>query len=185
MLSFAIGEASGLNGVPGRAFQARDRWGHIGATSGPRTTGPQWTTTVIAGPSSAQLAGQAEADVAGRRDPRQVSDTEEDAGSPRRCGIPRSGWSRSASRLPCGLRDRECCRGASGSTPRTSPRFPLGPRRSRPVRRRLRRAAHGACLGAKAPAFSRYAPDVRFDGDHHTALWPGESRPFTAARAVK
>jgi hypothetical protein len=37
----------------------------------------------------------------------------------------------------------------------------------------------GRCQG---PAFSRYAPDVRFDSDHHRALWPGESRPSAAAQ---
>jgi hypothetical protein len=36
---------------------------------GPRTTGPQRTTSVTAGPSSAQLTGHAEAGVAGRRGP--------------------------------------------------------------------------------------------------------------------
>ena len=36
-------------------------------------------------------------------------------------------------------------------------------------------------LPGRAPAFSRYAPDVRFDSDYQTALWPGESRPFAAA----
>jgi len=55
-LSCAIGVGSRLGGVPGRAFQARDRWGHIGATFGPRTTGPQRTTTVTSGPSSASSA---------------------------------------------------------------------------------------------------------------------------------
>jgi uncharacterized membrane protein len=39
----------------GRAFQARDHWGHIGATSGPRATGSQRTTAVTIGPPSAQL----------------------------------------------------------------------------------------------------------------------------------
>jgi hypothetical protein len=32
-LTCAISVGSRLNGVPGRAFQARDRWGHIGATN--------------------------------------------------------------------------------------------------------------------------------------------------------
>jgi hypothetical protein len=70
-LSCAIGVASGLNGVPGHAFQARDRWGHIGATSGPRATGSQRTTTVINGPPSAQLNHQMRVGVAGRLDPRR------------------------------------------------------------------------------------------------------------------
>jgi hypothetical protein len=50
--------------------------GHTGATSGPRTTGPQRITTVIAGPSSAQLSGHTRAGVAGRRDPPGISDTD-------------------------------------------------------------------------------------------------------------
>jgi hypothetical protein len=32
-LTCAIGVASGVERLPGRAFQARDRWGHIGATN--------------------------------------------------------------------------------------------------------------------------------------------------------
>jgi hypothetical protein len=32
-------------------------WGHIGATSGPRTTGSQRTTAVTSGPASSQLTG--------------------------------------------------------------------------------------------------------------------------------
>jgi hypothetical protein len=40
-LTCGIGVASGMEGLPGRAFQARDRWAHIWAISGPRTTGPQ------------------------------------------------------------------------------------------------------------------------------------------------
>jgi hypothetical protein len=39
----------------GCAFQARDRWGHIGATSGPRTTGSQRTTPVTIGQATTQL----------------------------------------------------------------------------------------------------------------------------------
>jgi hypothetical protein len=39
----------------GRAFQARDRWGHTGATSGPRTTGSQRTIPVTPGSASPQL----------------------------------------------------------------------------------------------------------------------------------
>ena len=52
-------------------------WGHVGATSGPRTTGAQRTRTVTVGLSSAQLTDQAEADVAGRRDAPRLPDTEE------------------------------------------------------------------------------------------------------------
>jgi len=40
------------------AFQGRDRWGHMGATSGPRTTRSQRTTTVTSGSASSQLTGQ-------------------------------------------------------------------------------------------------------------------------------
>jgi hypothetical protein len=58
-----------------------DRWGHGGATSGPRTTGPQRTTSVTVGLSSAQLTDQAEADVAGRRDAPRLPDTEEAGGA--------------------------------------------------------------------------------------------------------
>ena len=54
-LTCVIGVASGRNAGTGRAFQARDRWGHIGATSGPRTTGLQRTTTVTSGPASCQF----------------------------------------------------------------------------------------------------------------------------------
>jgi hypothetical protein len=64
-------------GVAVSAFQARDRWGHPGATSGPRTTGAQRTRTVTVGLSSAQLTDQAEADVAGRRDAPRLPRTEE------------------------------------------------------------------------------------------------------------
>jgi hypothetical protein len=62
--------------------------GPLGATSGPRTTGSQRTTTVIAGPSSAQLTGQVEADVAGHRDRSGLSDTEEVTPTPRGAGQP-------------------------------------------------------------------------------------------------
>jgi hypothetical protein len=44
-----------MEGLSGRAFQARDWWGHIGATSGPRTTGSQRTTAVTSGTTSCQL----------------------------------------------------------------------------------------------------------------------------------
>jgi hypothetical protein len=47
--------------------------GHIRATND-RTAADN---PVIAGPSSAQLTSQAEAEVAGRRDPFRLSDTEE------------------------------------------------------------------------------------------------------------
>ena len=56
-LTCAIGVGSGRDDGTGRAFQARDRWGHIGATSGPRTTGSQRTTTITGGLSSDQLTG--------------------------------------------------------------------------------------------------------------------------------
>ena len=75
-LSWAIEVTSRLNGVPGRAFQARDRWGHIGATSGPRTTGSQRTTAVTSGPASCQLTGHIRPDSAGRRKRPAVPDTE-------------------------------------------------------------------------------------------------------------
>jgi hypothetical protein len=56
-LSCAIAGASWLSGVPGRAFQARDRRGHTGATSGPQSAGPQRTTPVTTGSPFAQLPG--------------------------------------------------------------------------------------------------------------------------------
>jgi hypothetical protein len=65
------GVASGVNGPPGRAFQACDRWGHIGATPGPRTTGSQRTTPVNTGPPSAEVTGLTPPPAAGRRDPRR------------------------------------------------------------------------------------------------------------------
>jgi len=52
-LTWAIGVASGLDEGKRRAFQARDRRGHIGAA----TTGSQRTTAVTSGPASSQLAG--------------------------------------------------------------------------------------------------------------------------------
>jgi hypothetical protein len=75
-LTCAIGIASAPEDGTGRAFQARDRQGHIGAKSGPRTTRAQRTTTVISGPSSAQLIGQIWADAAGPRGPPGLSDRE-------------------------------------------------------------------------------------------------------------
>jgi hypothetical protein len=75
------GVASGVNGPPGRAFQACDRWGHIGATPGPRTTGSQRTTPVNTGPPSAEVTGLIPPPAAGRRDPPEISDTEEITGS--------------------------------------------------------------------------------------------------------
>jgi hypothetical protein len=76
-LTCAIGVGSRLSGLPGRAFQARDRWGHIRATSGPRTTRSQRTTTVIIGPPSTQLSRHTPPPTAGRRDLSGLSDTEE------------------------------------------------------------------------------------------------------------
>jgi hypothetical protein len=58
-LTCELGIASGRMIGPARAFQARDRWGHIGATFGPRMTGPQRTTPVTSGAACPQLTGQA------------------------------------------------------------------------------------------------------------------------------
>ena len=80
-LTCAIGVGSGRDDGTGRAFQARDRWGHIGATSGPRTTGSQRTTTVTSGPASCQFTSHIRPDSAGRRQRPAVPDTEEDGGS--------------------------------------------------------------------------------------------------------
>jgi hypothetical protein len=76
----ASGTKSTRGGL-GSTLRCGDRWGHIGATSGPRTTGSQRTITVIAGLSSAQLSAQAEAGVAGQRGPPWLSDTEAVEGS--------------------------------------------------------------------------------------------------------
>jgi hypothetical protein len=80
-LTCAIGVGSGRDDGTGRAFQARDRWGHIGATSGPRTTGSQRTTTVTSGPASCQFTSHIRPDSAGRRQRPAVPDTEEVTGS--------------------------------------------------------------------------------------------------------
>jgi hypothetical protein len=72
---------SGRLVCPERGLRTRDRWGHIGATSGPRTTGSQRTTTVNTGTPSAHLSGQTQAGVAGHNDPPQVPDTEGVTGS--------------------------------------------------------------------------------------------------------
>jgi hypothetical protein len=76
-MTCAIGEACGVDALPGRTFQARDRWGHPGATSGPRTTGSQRTTAVTSGPASSQLTGHIRPGSAGRRKCPTVPDTEE------------------------------------------------------------------------------------------------------------
>src|SRR5512132_4031674 len=59
------------------AFQARHPLGHVGATSGPRATGSQRTTPVNTGPPSAEVTGHTPPPAAGRRDPPEISDTEE------------------------------------------------------------------------------------------------------------
>jgi hypothetical protein len=48
------------------ATLARDRWGHIGATSGPRMIGSQRTTRVTSGPASCQFTSHIRPDSAGR-----------------------------------------------------------------------------------------------------------------------
>src|SRR5215203_5274952 len=50
-----------------------DRWGHGGATSGPRATGSQRTTPVNTGPPSAEVSGQTPPPAAGRHDPPEIS----------------------------------------------------------------------------------------------------------------
>jgi len=60
-----------------------DRWGHGGATSGPRATGSQRTTPVNTGPPSAEVSGQTPPPAAGRHDPPEISDTEGVTGSNR------------------------------------------------------------------------------------------------------
>jgi hypothetical protein len=50
--------------------------GHTGATSGPRTTGLQRTTTVTSGPAFCQLIGESRASAAGHHHP-ALPDTEE------------------------------------------------------------------------------------------------------------
>ena len=76
-LACAIGVASGWDDGTGRAFQARDRWGHTGATSGPRTTGSQRTTAVTTGQTTAQLTEQTRPSAAGRHAAPRIPDTEE------------------------------------------------------------------------------------------------------------
>jgi hypothetical protein len=76
-LSCGIGVASGQDDGAGRAFQARDRWGHIGATSGPQTTGSQRTTTVTSGPASSQVMCHVRPGSAGRLDRPALSRTEQ------------------------------------------------------------------------------------------------------------
>jgi hypothetical protein len=55
--------------------------GANGATSGPRTTGSQRTIPVNTGPPSAKVTGHTPPPAAGRRDPREIPDTEEVTGS--------------------------------------------------------------------------------------------------------
>ena len=59
----------------GRSHSA-NRWGHGGATSGPRTTGSQRTPPVNTGLPSAEVTEHTPLPAAGRRDPPEISDTE-------------------------------------------------------------------------------------------------------------
>jgi hypothetical protein len=69
-LTCAIGVASGVERLPGRAFQARDRWGHIGATN-------DRIAADNSGPASSQLTGHIRPDSAGRRKRPSLPDTDE------------------------------------------------------------------------------------------------------------
>src|SRR5215217_3488078 len=60
-----------------RMGSSGDGWGHIGATSGPRSIGSQRTTPVTIGQTTAQLTEQTQPSAAGHRDRPAVPDTEE------------------------------------------------------------------------------------------------------------
>jgi hypothetical protein len=75
-LSCIISEASGLNRALGRAFQACGRRGHIGATSGPRTSRSQRTTPVTSSAVSSQLIGHIRPSSADRHHHPEISDME-------------------------------------------------------------------------------------------------------------
>src|SRR5918994_7022598 len=64
-----------------RMGSSGDGWGHIGATSGPRSTGSQRTTPVTIGHTTAQLTEQTRPSAAGHRDRPAVPDTEAHTGS--------------------------------------------------------------------------------------------------------
>ena len=96
-------------------------WGHIGATSGPRTSRLRRTTAVTCGPASPQLTGQNRLGLAGRRHCPRLSRTEEVAWASIRVGsVPqraRAGIGghqrhmRSSSRSPAfRLKQEGCCK---------------------------------------------------------------------------
>jgi transposase-like protein len=66
-----------MEGLRDAPSQARDRWATSGPHPGPRTTGSQRTTTVNAGPSSAQLTGQAKLAAGYRHDGLTTAEREE------------------------------------------------------------------------------------------------------------
>jgi hypothetical protein len=74
-------EPVGDTPVPGLANPRADgpvlTWGHVGATSGPRSTGSQRTTPVTIGQTTAQLTEQTRPSAAAHRDRPAVPDMEE------------------------------------------------------------------------------------------------------------
>lgn len=64
-LTCGTGFASDVNGLPGRAFQALDRW----ATPGPHPGHERLDRSVTTGSAPAQLTGQIRPGIAGRLDP--------------------------------------------------------------------------------------------------------------------